>query len=140
VGLHKGPHSPVLFVQVTNSYFRLLLSSEAIKWLGQGLDDWAANVTRGTATSLLLTGYRPALESGNQPTDQTADRCSKNASTSVGAGEAHRWSVTRTPHNHNGKCAGANGSPVLNVGFDMVIVRNSAKKRTMPVLCCLIKP
>ena len=45
MGLHKRPHSPALFVQVTNSYFRFLLSAEAIKWLGQGLDDqvWERN-------------------------------------------------------------------------------------------------
>ena len=100
----------------------------------------SGSVTRGTATSLPLTVYRPALGSGNHSTDQTADRCSKNASTSVGACEAHCWPVTRTPHKHNGDCAGATGSPVWNVGLDMVIVRNSAEKRTMPVLCCLIKP
>jgi len=98
----------------------------------------SGSVARETATSL-LTGYRPALGFGKQSTDKTADRCSKNASTSVGAREAHRWSVTRT-HNHNGDCAGANGSPVLNVGLDIVIVRDSAEKRTMPLLCCLIKP
>ena len=45
VGLHKRPNSPALFVQVTNSYFRFLISAEAIKWLGQGLDDqvWERN-------------------------------------------------------------------------------------------------
>jgi len=100
----------------------------------------SGSVTKEIATSLLLTGYRPALGFGNQSTDKRAGRCSKNASTSFGAREAHRCSVTRTPHNYNGDCAGANGSPVLNVGFDMVIVRDSAEKRTMRVLCCLIKP
>jgi hypothetical protein len=95
----------------------------------------SGSVTRGTATSLLLTGYRPAIGSGNQLPDKTADRCSKDASTSVGACEAHRWSVTHTPHNYNGYSAGANGSPVWNVGLDMVIIRNSDEKTTMPVIC-----
>ena len=62
-----------------------------------------------------------------------------NPSTSVGTCEAHRWSVTRTLHNHKGDYAGAKASPSWNMGLDMVIIRNSAEKRTMSVLFCLIQ-
>ena len=57
----------------------------------------------------------------------------------IPAYEVRRRLTTRTPHNHNGDCAGANGSPVLNVGLDMVIVRTSAENRIMPGAYILIE-